>query len=166
MDAVMVSTLEDLRDDESGRSFPRDLLIGCKDALVVFAAGFLGMQDAFWISEAGIRATCLDHDGVRLEEMHKLYPDTWEFFKTDSFEWVTNASRAGRTWDLVSVDCNTNHFERCARLLPLWCRLARKVVIIGTGYDNVEAPIGWKLDRHVFRSDYQGGVYWDVLVRE
>ena len=157
------ATLEEIRDDHAGAVYPRAILGGCHTALVVFAAGFFGRQDAYWIAEANLHATCIDTDAERLDAMAAVYPTGWDFIEADAYRWVERAT--GR-WDVVSVDCPTGHFEKCADMLPVWCRLATRAVVLGTGpnHDALTSPPGWRLLEARRRSDYvPGGVWWAVL---
>lgn len=156
-----MTTLEAIRDDQSGAVYPRDLLADCRDALVLFAAGFLGKQDAFWVAEAGLAATCVDNDAEKIAEMREVYPAGWEFVAGDVFQC---AAATGRTWDLVSVDCPSGAFDRCADYVSDWCRLARRFVFLGTGVRTfLAAPDGWTVADKRHRSVYDGGVYWSIL---
>lgn len=159
------ATLEEIRDEEAGASYPCDVLAGCRTALVVFAAGFFGRQDAYWVAEANLRATCIDVDADRLDAMAAVYPTGWDFLEADAYVW---APRQTGRWDVVSVDCPTGHFERCADLLPTWCRLAGHAVVLGTGpnHETLVIPEGWRLAEVRRRSNYVvGGVWWAVLER-
>jgi hypothetical protein len=150
--------------------YPTDKLIGCETALVLFAAAFGGMNDAAWIAEAGLRATCVDLDGEKLDEMRPRYPDTWEFVRYNAYDYGEYARRltkwSGAYWDVVSCDPFTNEFTNCANNIEAWCRLAKHVVILGTGTDTlVNVPAGWEITQTIKRSDYAGGVYWTTLER-
>lgn len=159
-------TLEEIRDEFSGASYPHDVLVTGGTALVVFAAGFFGRQDAYWVAEANMRATCLDVDADRLDAMAAVYPTDWDFIEADAYTW---APAAVGQWDVVSVDCPTGHFEKCAELLPVWCRLASRAVVLGAGpnHDELAPPPGWRLLEARRRSNYvPGGVWWAVLEAE
>lgn len=156
-------TLEAVRASASPDLYPRHLLPGCESALVLFAAAWHGKQDAVWMAEAGLAATCVDVDAAKLDEMAGAYPDGWEYVVSDVFEYVL---RTERKWDVVSIDCPTNLFERCAELLPLWCRVARKAVVLGCGAGTmVVVPEGWSTGARLHRSNFNGGVCWAVLER-
>lgn len=156
-------TREDIRDEEAGESFPQYLLVGCETALVLFAAGFLGKQDAFWIAEAGLTATCIDSDAERLGEMMPLYPYRWAFLHDDAFDYATDTRRK---WDVVTVDCPSGAFARCSGMVDVWCSRARVAVVLGTGFRTiVTAPEGWRVTERRRRSSHDGGVYWTVLER-
>lgn len=144
-------------------NFPHAILAGCETALVVFAAHFRGVQDAYWIAEAGLTATCVDMDRQKLEDMEPMYPSDWEFVEADAYEW---AVQPGRQWDVVTLDPWSGQFQRCADNISAWCRLARHAVVLGTGLStDVEAPTGWTVTDRRRRSDYDGGVFWTVLER-
>ena len=157
-------TLADVRDPDGDPSYPIHLLTGCTDALILFAAGFHGRQDAWHIANHRLYGTCVDADGALLEEMRSVYPDGWEFYEQDVFAFTQRALQTERTWDIVSLDPFTNLFDRCADMLETWCVLARRAVILGSGtYTVVDAPDGWQVTDQRFRSDFHGGVYWRVL---
>lgn len=159
---VAVVTLEKIRASSSADRYPCAVLDGCETALVLFAAAFHGAQDALWIADAGLTATCVDVDKQRLHEMANLYPEDWTFVDADVFEYATTATPR----DVVSLDPPSNLFDKCAELLPLWCLIARKAVILGTGKDTVvDVPDGWYLDGYRQRSHFLGGVFWAVLKR-
>lgn len=143
-------------------NFPLELLQPGDTALVLFAAGFMGVQDAHWIREAGMTATCIDDDPTKLAQMAPLYPDTWEFLLADAYSFALTETT--RQWDVVTLDPWTNQMDKCASFISEWCRMARKAVVIGTGIATyVEAPAGWKVTDTRKRSDYDGGVFWTIL---
>lgn len=158
----MTVTLAEIRDDAAGRSYPRYLLRRGETALVLFAGAFHGRQDAIWVEAAGMTGTCVD---VRpMTAMQAMYPAGWEFVQADAYEY---AHASDRIWDVVSVDCPTGQFGRCADMLPLWCRLARRAVVLGCapGFE-ASVPPGWFLASLMRRSDYAGGVCWAVVQRD
>ena len=157
-------TLEAVRRETAPHRYPRHVLQGCESALVLFAAAFGGRQDAVWMAEAGLRATCVDLDAKRLVEMASAYPDDWSFSQADAFSFSESAAADGLQWDVVSLDPFTNLMQECANLLPLWCHLARKAVVLGThGDTDVVAPTGWRVVETLPRSSFNGGVFWTVL---
>ncbi len=157
-----MTTLEQIRDPADGAVYPRYLLRRGGSALVLFAGAFNGRQDACWVEAAGMTATCVD---VRpMDVMASMYPAGWEFLQADAYEFAQNAERR---WDVVSVDCPTGQFDRCADLLPLWCGLARRAVVLGCR-DDFAAPVpaGWLLTARTHRSAYRGGTAWAVVERD
>lgn len=160
---VDVLTLETIRKTAAPELYPRHMLAGCTDALVLFAAAFHGMQDAVFLADAGLDATCVDVDHGKLDEMTLVYPEGWEYVHGDVFEYATTTNRS---WDLVSLDPPSNLFDRCAELLPLWCLLANRAVILGHGHDTaIVPPTGWAATFKMWRSTFAGGCYWTVLER-
>ena len=146
--------------------YPVESLQGLRTALVGFCAAFLGRQDCVWIEEAGITATGVDLDAERLFEMAALYPDDWTFVCDDVFEYARRRYAEGRTYDLVSLDPPTNLFELCDFKIDLWCALARRVIVLGTGLrPAVATPEGWRIASVIRRSSFRGGTYWMALER-
>lgn len=157
------ATLEELRTSDA--NFPHEALIGCQTALILFAAGFYGKQDAFWIAEAGLQGTCVDSDETRLLEMREVYPEGWQFLTGDAYEFASGPW-SWRRWDVVTLDPWTQDFARCADNIQAWCRLARTAVIIGTGTETILCPPdGWRVAQVRQRSTYAGGVFWTLLER-
>lgn len=148
------------------RPYPVEALEGCETGLVLFAAAFLGHNDAIHFAEAGIITTCVDRDGPRLREMQALYPESWSFVEADVFAFVRASSEK---FDVVSADPFTPEFPRVAKLVPALCRLANRSVIVGAGtatVDEIKAPRGWLVgDEKLHRSSHLGGVYWVTLER-
>ena len=158
-------TLEAIRNEPDGAVYPRELLAECGDALVLFAAGFLGRQDAFWIAEAGLAAICVDVRLNLLHEMAAVYPPDWQFVVGDVYELAVFDALASA--DLVSIDCPSGHFEQCAGMVDRWCALARRYVVLGTGeHTPLDVPAGWTEIERRYRSDFAGGTYWAVLKRD
>lgn len=156
-------TLELVRDPD-GDVYPNEVLEGLGDALVLFCAHWYGKQDAFWIAEAGLIATCVDLEEQRMRGMATLYPKGWDFVVADAYHYGKVAEANGETWDVVSLDPWTGQFGQCIEHLPVWCALARRAVVMGTGGNSaVTAPPGWRIARLVHRTDYDGGVFWTVL---
>lgn len=156
------ATLEEVG-DPADKSFPLNALRGSKTALVLFAQAWYGMQDASFVARAGLTATCVDHQDHNFADMARLYPDGWEFERADVYEFV---ARTRRRWDVITVDCPSAHFQRCADLLPTFCRIARKAVVLGTGIDTrVEPPDGWRVLTVNRRSFNYGGVFWTAVVK-
>lgn len=146
-------------------NFPHDALIGSSTALVLFCGAFHGQQDAYWVKEAGLKATCVDLDPGLLAEMKPLYPKNWSFVQHDVYTYPDYAKGALK-WDVVTLDPWTNQFQKCADRIEDWCMLARHHVVIGTGpQTTVLPPDGWEITDVRKRSDYDGGVYWSVLER-
>ncbi len=155
-------TLDEVRDPDD-RSYPVNVLRGQRLALVLFAAAWYGMQDAYYVAKAGLKATCVDIRPDNLPDMARLYPDGWEFVEADVYEFVRQTTDR---WDVVSVDCPSGHFQRCADLLPTFCDLARSAVVLGSGaVTSVRPPGGWRVSGRNRRSLMYGGVYWTVLTR-
>lgn len=158
-----VLTLAEIGADIDETLFPRGVLTGRDDALLLFAAGFLGKQDGYFVAKAEMAATCVDIRTDLLEQMAAVYPIDWEFVTADAYEY---AERTKRRWDVVSVDCPSNQFDRCAESVGLWCSLARHAVVLGTsGRTDLVAPAGWDVTERRLRSMNYGGTYWAVLER-
>lgn len=144
--------------------YPSRALEGCQTALVGFCARWYGRQDAFFVAEAGLTATCVDIDGPRLDAMRDIYPSGWEFVQDDVFQFAKDSASQPFKWDVVSLDEFTRDFERCADNIRLWCSIARKAVILGTGPNTeINPPDGWAITDVMKRSDYDQGVFWAVV---
>lgn len=147
------------------RPYPEHLLEGCETGLCLFAAAFRGHNDAIHFALAGMRATCVDVDGLRLREMATLYPGDWSWRVMDAWEFAEQQQVEGIMYDAVSVDTFTGDaLHRSLASLDLWCSLARKAVTvtITDDIDHVEFPEGWTSSLYP-RSDH---VSWLVLTRD
>ena len=162
-----VLTLDAVRAESAPHRFPQHVLKGCESALVLFAAAFHGRQDAVWMADAGLKATCVDTDRIKLHEMKAAYPARWKFVEADAFLFARDNAELPPQWDVVSLDPWSSLFQRVADALPLWCSLARRAVLLGTGVGtDVVVPEGWRVSEVLERSGFKGGVYWTVLERE
>ena len=153
-------TFEKLLKSAEGNVFPSDKIKGCHSALVLFAAAFLGRQDAVWLAAEGIKGTCIDLDQEKLDVMRRVYPKGWKFLCADVYEFV---SLTDNTYDVVTIDCPTNHFEKVAEMPNLWTMLANKIVVLGSNdktHKEIKAPGGWRKLRPVYRSPIAN---WTVL---
>lgn len=148
---------------EADNTFPSHKLTGLSTALAGFCAGFLGRQDCIFLADAGMAATCVDLDAVKLVEMEHLYPANWRFVCDDIYDFAERLAVYGHVYDLVCLDPPTGQFDRVEELLPLWCGLADRLVVFGSWGQIMDAPDGWQVTRHVWRSRFRGGVYWTVL---
>jgi hypothetical protein len=149
--------------DPFDKSFPVSVLRGQRTALVLFAAAWYGRQDAYFVARAGLKATCVDIRNQNFRAMRNLYPAGWEFVMADVYEFIRETDER---WDVVSVDCPSGHFQRCADLLPAFCGLARHAVVLGSGADtDVNIPDGWHVATRNRRSMMYGGVYWTAITR-
>ena len=93
-----------------------------------------------------------------------MYPDDWTFVRADIYGYAARQAVFGYRYDLVTLDPPTDQFQRCADHLELWCQLARRLVVVGTGRDTTTiTPPGWTITDYTQRSDFHGGVYWTVL---
>jgi hypothetical protein len=146
------------------RPYPTHVLEGCETGLCLFAAAFLGHNDAVHFAQAGLRTLCVDIDEERLHEMERLYPSDWGFHVSDAWEFARSVS-AAPVADVVSADPFTGDtMQRVLASLELWCSLARKAVIVGVTLDltgSYTTPSGWNAS--LFHR--ANNVYWLVLER-
>jgi len=148
------------------RPYPVHLFEGCETGLVLFAAAFLGHNDAIHFAEAGLRTTCVDIDGDRLEEMRDIYPSDWSFRGQDAFRFAELRREDAERWDVVSADPFTGEaMHRTIESLDLWCSLARKAAVVGITrvlLDSYTTPEGWRSSLFHRTND----IYWLVLERD
>lgn len=157
---------------EQAGAYPTEHLVGCEDALILFAAGFLGRNDGYWIAEAGLTATCVDIDDVQLRRMRDLYPPGWRFVCGDVF---VECNLSLEMFDVVSADPPSNLAARCLEELPLLLSCARRLAVIGCTQDACDSlgvsnlaefeARDWRLVGVVWRSANFGGTYWLTLRR-
>jgi hypothetical protein len=157
--------LDDVRQDAAASLYPGDRLSGLRSALMGFCAAFHGAQDCVWVADAGLPAvTAVDIDERRLSEMSAIYPATWGFIASDLFIFAAGRYAEDASYDLVSLDPPSDLFQTVADLTGLWCGLADRLVVIGTGrHTLLEPPPGWDETDRITRSTRTGGVYWSVL---
>lgn len=130
--------------------------------LCLFAAAFLGAQDAIHMQRAGMELDLVDTDGGRLRKMGDLYPLSRRHVQ-DAWSFAEDARDLGYVWDAVSVDTWTGESTmRALGSLGLWCSLAEDMVTV-THTDGAEwfAPDGWNA-RIMRRSPLAN---WLVLTR-
>ena len=145
------------------RDYPADMLEDCETGLLLFAAAFLGVNDAIHFARKQTVCTCVDTNPERLGRMEALYPPDWSFVEQDAWEFAEAARASGTGWDAVSVDTFTGMAtHRSLGTLDLWCSLARKcltvTIVEGLPY---EVPAGWR--QSVFPRDGRFGAAWLVL---
>jgi len=128
--------------------YPAELLPQGGTGLCLFAAGFLGQNDAIHMWGAGMTVFLVDTDQERLVEMTSLYPPDWNLAVCDAWDfaqrWASIFRPSGS--DVVSVDNFTGEIEpRVLNDLPLWCSLARRMVTVTLGNGaTYEVPDGWQ----------------------
>jgi len=148
------------------RSYPAHLLREGETGLCLFAAAFLGINDAIHMARMNMTVTCVDTATWRLDEMRERYPDDWDFDAMDAWEFATDAWLRGVTWDVVSVDTFTGDATtRSLETIELWTSLARRVVTMTVPHHSsfLREPVpGWTGSRYE-RSNLAD---WMVLTRD
>lgn len=163
MGSVTYETLEHVA--MQARPYPTHLLEGCETGLCLFAAAFLGHNDAVHMAEAGLRVTCVDIDNERLMEMRRIYTDDlWKWAVFDAWEFAEWSHGNKHRWDAVSVDTFTGDaMRRSLDSLDLWCSLARKAITVThVNGEPYQAPEGWRSSLFERTID----VNWLVLERD
>lgn len=118
--------------DADRELYPVHLLEGCETGLCLFAAAFLGRNDAAHFEEAHVRTTCVDTDAERLGQMSFYYPGDWKFLPGDAWEFAESARDIYAQWDAVSVDpFSGDAMTKALGALNLWTSLAIKFVTVG-----------------------------------
>lgn len=148
------------------RPYPADLLVGCATGLCLFAAAFLGHNDAIHFARRDVPAICVDVDGDRLETMRALYPGSWEFVEADAWKYAEAAADLELSWDAVSADTFTGHKWETQTIaaVPIWAAIANRLVTFTATSrmrSSLRAPAGWELGFYERATD----VYWGVLTR-
>jgi len=147
------------------RPYPADLLEDCSTGLVLFAAAYLGHNDAIHFARKQLTTVCVDTDARKLMDMQALYPSYWRFVRADAWTFAEQAAERGDSWDAVSVDTYTGDAtDRSLQTLGLWCAIANQVVTatITTDVTPGPAPTGWRVSGVHPRSDRAS---WLVLTR-
>jgi hypothetical protein len=127
------------------RPYPADMLPEGGTGLCLFAAAFLGHNDAIHFARAEMKATCVDVDEPRLREMCALYPDDWSFRLMDAWQYAETYP-VREAYDVVSVDTFTGDAtDRSLQSLELWCSLATKAVTVTIAHgQDYTTPTGWR----------------------
>lgn len=135
-----------VRVSRQARAYPAEILDGCETGLLLFAAAFLGVNDAIHFARRQLSCICVDTDQRKLGEMADLYPDDWVFVESDAWEFAQAAADAGHRWDAVSVDTFTGEAtDRSLETLELWCSLAARCVTVTIGHgQDFKLPDGWR----------------------
>ena len=131
---------------EQATPYPGDMLRYGESGLCLFAAAYLGANDAIHMARKDMVVTCVDRNASRLDEMADLYPPHWEFHAQDAWMFAELAASNDQRWDIVSVDTFTgNATNRSMETLELWCSLAHRAVTatIAVGQEYV-CPDGWR----------------------
>lgn len=140
---VLVAPLD--RISREACPYPADMLANCDTGLCLFAAAFLGHNDAIHFARQDVATTCVDQDSRRLAEMQGIYPAGWVFLAADSWRYAEASRDAGLMWDAVSVDTWTGDAcQRSMDSLDLWCSLARRCVTVTIPAGATPpVPAGW-----------------------
>lgn len=162
MGSMSYATLEHVA--MQARPYPVHLLEGHRTGLLLYAAGFLGHNDAVHYALSGLECTAVDTDAERLGEMRRLYEQGWTFVNADAVSYAEAAAEGDVFWDCVSVDPFTGEaMEQALGRLELWCSVARHLVTVGCRRgDSWRVPAGWR--SHLY--ERVAGVYWLTLERE
>jgi len=148
------------------RSYPAHLLREGDTGLCLFAAAFLGINDAVHMARMEMSVTCVDRDAFALGRMREAYGERWAWYVDDSWSFAEDARARGETWDVVSVDTYTGDAtDRSLETIGLWASLARRVVTMTVPHHSLflrEPVPGWTGSRYE-RSNIAD---WMVLTRD
>lgn len=163
MGSVSYPTLEHVAME--ARPYPVHLLEGHRTGLLLYAAAFMGHNDAVHYAMSGLECTAVDNDEGRLARMRPLYDASWSFVHADAVAFAEAASAADVFWDCVSVDPFTGDaMEVALGRLDLWCSVARHLVTVGCRRgDTWRVPPGWR--SHLYERD-GAGMFWITMERE
>jgi len=152
---VLQPPLDDL--SRQATPYPAYLLDSAETGLCLFAAGFLGINDAIHMARNDLNVTCVDTDAYKLEQMANLYPVWWEFHTADAWDYAKAAEGRHQKWDVVSIDTFLGDAtQKSLSTLDLWCAIAERAVTATIGTQIPETPDGWKAERfpRSFRADW------------
>lgn len=142
--------------------YPAFLLDSAETGLCLFAAGFLGINDAIHMARNDLTVTCVDVDAYKLEQMAAVYPVWWEFYTADAWDYAKAAEGRRQKWDVVSVDTFLGDAtKKSLSSLDLWCSIANKAVTATVKDADPEIPEGWQAEK--FPRGYRAD--WLVLTR-
>lgn len=181
-----MTTLDAIRRDSNPATFPTHVLAGAESAACFFCAGFLGRNDVIHVADAKVRRVVLvDNDPGKLEEMFRLYPQTWATFHGDAFAAAEEMRARGDGFDVSIVDPWSNAIPHALLAIPTWLAVTRKHLVIAASRDwfdglHIQPTIedaqswlkrthwnGYELDAEVaaitWRSNYLRGIYWITL---
>lgn len=140
------------------RPFPIKLIKRTDSVLSLFSAYYGGEQDVKYIHEAKVTDCVLvDNDSKKLLEL------PYEYIKVcqDAYSFIDECVENGNKFDVVVSDQWTTqderiHVEYFERLLSI----TRRVLILSCtqAYKNDNTK-----DKYLFRSEYNGGVYWMII---
>jgi len=146
------------------RPYPAEMLQPGSTGLCLFAAAFLGVNDAIHMAARNMHVTCVDTDLDRLHQMANIYPPSWNFMVSDAWRF---ARESRSRWDYVSVDTFTGDAtDRSLRSLELWCSLARKAVTITAAAGQCERLPGTVDGWHASLFPRSSLALWLVLHRD
>lgn len=151
--------------EQNARPFPFEVLEECETGLCLFAGAFYGQNDAVHFAMSGVRTTCVDTDGEKIEAMRDVYPPDWAFVEADAWTYAEAARREEMVWDAVCVDpFRGDAMDRSMETLDLWFELAGRVLIAGTTTFPFVVPASWGV-RSAKYVERVRGTYWLVLER-
>jgi hypothetical protein len=85
--------------------FPAAALRNRADVLCVFSCRFYGRADVIHVHDAGPDAvTLVDSDRPTMADMKLIYPADWRYIISDYREFLAEAARAGRSYDVIVAD--------------------------------------------------------------
>jgi len=85
--------------------FPAAALRHKSNVLCVFCCRFYGRADVVHVHDAGPAAvTLVDSDARAMRDMKLIYPPHWNYVASDYQEFLSEAARSGRSYDVVVTD--------------------------------------------------------------
>jgi hypothetical protein len=85
--------------------FPRAALRKKSEALCVFCCRFYGRADVIHVHDANPdTVTLVDNDAPAMVDMKLIYPANWNYITADYREFLAEAVRSGRSYDVIVAD--------------------------------------------------------------
>lgn len=143
--------------------FPAEVLRPDMRVLDLYCGGFLGMNAAAFVADAGIASyEGVDTDVGKLDQMKAAYPASFRFTCMEEEFVVAGHIQNGAKFDLVIVDPWTNGIPAIWARVEQFKQLLAPGGLLLLGALNEEKAAHPEIPFH-HRGDYIGGVWWGMI---